>query len=401
MRLFDRFSKPPSKDRFAQMVTDCIRRAGEKGRIVYDRDQFRLIRPGEKGTRLFLNNAYEEYCAVAKEHRAAYLRMCARSWFITDKVMPEEYEDVKPDLLPTVRARAYYENAALHMRIEGQPNAGWPQQVIGDHLGVSVVYDLPESMRSITQDDLDSWGVSFYEVLEAARENLVRLPHAFIGPTECEGVYLSATNDNYDASRLLLLDTIRQLRVKGDYIAMVPNRDTLIVTGSDDVKGLEGMVALAKDALQKPRPMSGIAVRLDSDDWVPWLPDVSHPHYQEFRALQFQSHGQNYNEQKELLDKLHEKNQQDIFVASFAGMEDKATGQIITYCVWSREVLTLLPRTDRVAFVEKDREPTMAAWDRVVEVVGGLMKPLDMYPVRYRVEEFPSDGQLAAMGNLL
>ena len=61
------------------------------------------------------------------------------------------------------------------------------------------------------------------------------------------------TGDCYDASRLLLLDTIRQFRVKGDYIAMVPNRDTLIVTGAEDADGLKAMVGLAKDAVQKPR----------------------------------------------------------------------------------------------------------------------------------------------------
>jgi hypothetical protein len=46
-------------------------------------------------------------------------------------------------------------------------------------------------------------------------EDLHLLPHSFIGPAEGEGVYLSATNDNYDAARLFLLDTVRKLQVKG------------------------------------------------------------------------------------------------------------------------------------------------------------------------------------------
>ncbi len=40
---------------------------------------------------------------------------------------------------------------------------------------------------------------------------------------------------------------------------MVPNRESLIETGSDDEDGLEAMLSLAKDALKKPRPISGIA----------------------------------------------------------------------------------------------------------------------------------------------
>ena len=39
------------------------------------------------------------------------------------------------------------------------------------------------------------------------------------------GVWASPWRDNYDASRLVLLDLIRRHKVKGDYVAMVPNRD--------------------------------------------------------------------------------------------------------------------------------------------------------------------------------
>ena len=58
-------------------------------------------------------------------------------------------------------------------------------------------------MRSISQANLDAWGVTFYEALEAPMENLLALPAKFIGPPSGEGVYLSATGDSYDASRLL------------------------------------------------------------------------------------------------------------------------------------------------------------------------------------------------------
>ncbi|MGA2257188.1 MAG: hypothetical protein ABSG53_21245 [Thermoguttaceae bacterium] len=43
----------------------------------------------------------------------------------------------------------------------------------------------------------------------------------------------------------------------------------------------------------------------------------------------------------------------------------------------------------------------MAEWEKVVDVAGDLMEPLDIYPPRFRVRGFPSDEQLAAMGNVL
>ncbi len=82
----------------------------------------------------------------------------------------------------------------------------------------------------------------------------------FIGPESGKGVYLLATGDSYDASRILIKDAVRRFQVKGDHIAMIPNRENLIVVGSEDVQGLAGMVKLANKALKDPRPISGIAL---------------------------------------------------------------------------------------------------------------------------------------------
>jgi hypothetical protein len=345
-----------------------------------------------------LGNLYAEYCGVPKEAREETLKRAVRSWFAADKPTPEDFADARHDLLPVIRTRGYSDNYLLLMEIEGNDPKPMPCQLLGDDLAVALVYDLPEAMHSVGQENLDGWGVTLYEALEVAKANLTQLPHSFIGPKEGEGVYLSVTHDNYDAARLLLLDTIRQFKVKGDFVAMVPNRDTLIVTGSDDKEGLKGMLALAKDALKQPRPMSGLALRIDGDEWVSWMPDVAHPLYGEFRMLEVQSVMQEHDQQKKLLDKLHEKKRQDIFVASYKAMANQTTGQVTTYCVWGKDILALLPHTDRIVFVQDGKDPLTADWDRVVRVMGDLMTPMDIYPQRFRVSEFPTDEQLAAMG---
>lgn len=257
---------------------------------------------------------------------------------------------------------------------------------------------MPDSMRTIGQNDLDRWGVTLYEALEVARQNLSKIPCKFIGPDQGEGVYLSATNDNYDASRLLLVDLIRQFNVRGDHIALVPNRDTLIVTGSEDENGIKAMVGLAKDALGKPRPIGGFIVKLGGDEWVSWMPPTSHPHFNELRRLKMQTYSDFYAQQKALLDKLHQSTHEDIFVASFTTAENRQTGEIWSYCVWARTVMALLPKTDKVVFMGPDETPRFADWDRVVAAASDLMEPIETYPERYRVAEFPSESQLAEMG---
>ncbi|HLA83549.1 MAG TPA: hypothetical protein VJL29_02040, partial [Thermoguttaceae bacterium] len=257
------------------------------------------------------------------------------------------------------------------------------------------------AMQAVTQEQLDRWGVSFYEAMETARANLAEMQHAFIGPEEGEGVYLSATGDNYDASRLLLLDTVGRMRLKGRPVAIAANRDSLIVAGDDDLEALRGMVALAGEALQKPRAVSGVALRLDGDEWGPWLPEASHPLYGEFRSLFIQSIGQAYAEQKTLLDQLHARTGEDVVVPSFSAMRNPATGGVLTFCIWGEHCTSLLPCTDLVAFVGVGRDPVMAPWGRVVETLGHLMRPEGIYPERYRVVDFPTREQLAAMENVM
>ena len=66
--------KKLSKDDFAKLMMDRIRQAGEKGEIVYEREEFRLRGGGGKSITIFLGNAYHEYNAAEKENREKVLR---------------------------------------------------------------------------------------------------------------------------------------------------------------------------------------------------------------------------------------------------------------------------------------------------------------------------------------
>ncbi|MGO9110285.1 MAG: DUF1444 family protein [Thermoguttaceae bacterium] len=389
------------KDEFAQLVIARLRETGVASEISYEPDEFQICVAGEIQSTLFLNNAYQEYCSISEENRHKALRRFVRGWLDAHKPAPEEYADIQPDILPAVRSRSFFESARLRMVIAGNEDASLPYQMLGEDLGLGLVYDMPDSMKPISNRELDLWGVTFYEALEAARDNLRQVRPRIVGPKEGEGVYVFTTNDGYDSSRLIHLDLIRQFQVKGDYVAMAPGREMLIIAGSEDVPGLEAMLALAKKAFQQPRTVSGAALRLDGDDWAPWMPEVGHALFHEFQALRLQSLGQDYAEQKELLDKLHEITGESVLVSTFSVMQHKRTGQRVNYCVWARGAISLLPRAERVIFGGEGQETVMVPWERVVEVVGHLMTPTGMYPDRFRVETFPTVEELAAMGNEL
>lgn len=404
MGFLDRFFGPPDKDRFARRVMDAIRKAGETATLRYDAEHFRLYGEGEGKHEMNLTNAYNEYCAASRDRKEIIFRNFVRTWFAYRRETPAEFEDVSHDLLPGVRNRLYFDLLGLKMRTDGEANFNWPFRVLADSLGVGLVYDLPDSMVQVQQHNLDEWKATFDEALEVACRNLQAISRRGlerVGP----GVWRSPWRDNYDPSRMLLPDFLRGHEVAGDPVVMVPNRDTLLLGGSGDAAALGKLAALAEEAYKHPRSLCGGAFRLDADDqWVPFLPEEGHPHYQPFKLLWLRSVGGDYAEQQGALKALHEKTGKDVYVAGFSARKNQDSGEVRSYCVWSEGVDTFLPRTDDVVFFRpKDAEDgdiiADAPWERVQAVVGDLMKPVGLYPERYLVEDFPSEDQLAALGS--
>ncbi len=142
------------------------------------------------------------------------------------------------------------------------------------------------------------WGVAYEKALRDARANLLEISgEPFESPQP--GLYVSPWRDNHDASRLLLTNRIRRLDVKGDHVAMVPNRDTLLVTGSADFAGLARMAEIATAAMDEPYWVSGLPVRLTDGGWARFMPDAEHPSFRDFKSLRTRSIGVDYGEQDE------------------------------------------------------------------------------------------------------
>ena len=399
MGLFDKFFGPPSKDKFAQMVIDAICKAGETGSIVFDPGDFCLRKENRQVTSLA--NAYIEYCAADQQERKNVLKRWVRGWFLLDKEVPKEFEDIRPDLYPSVQSRAYYELMSLRTKVEHDRIQEWPHVIVGEHLAVGLIHDMKDGLRLIRDDELDTWGVTLYEALEVAVDNLKQRPTRVIGPETGEGLYTPVSDDNHDASRLLMLDMIRDFRVKGDPIAMIPTRDMLLVAGSEDCDALSRMLNLARNERDNEHHViSTVAVWLHGDAWDAWLPERDHPLHDEFKLLQVQQLSGDYRVQKELLDKLHQKDGTDIFVATYNGVRNEATGRVHTYSVWGGGITSWLPRTDIIALMRTDFDrPRRHEWNRVADIAGDLLQPLNLYPPRFLVDGFPTAEQIVAMGD--
>jgi hypothetical protein len=403
MGWFDWLFGPPTEAKFAQIFIDELQRAGEQRTVTYDADEFQLVITdgGDQNGIINLRNFYNEFCSLSPADRKRYLPETIQAILAPREDLPEDFEEVKPHLRPKIWARAGIEHTNVQARIRGGQKLDMPQYEVGSHLLASIVYDLPRSVRSISPEELESWNASYYEALEVARQNLLEanLQYAKVG----DGLYISAVGDSYDASRILLTEFIRSLEVQGDVVAMVPNRDMLLVAGTDDDEALEAMVALAEQAVEGPRPLCSTPLRLSGEEWVDWMPSRGHQLYDRFRVLELKYLYQEYAQQKEMLDKLYEQQGIDRHVATFTAASDQNGDNVFSYSVWTEGIETLLPQTERVMFLRPGNEENShivasAPWHKVEKFAGHLMSDVDLYPKRYLVTEFPSEAELGKLG---
>jgi hypothetical protein len=391
------FDKPLTEDRFAQLVQDILRRAGDDRLSSYDKSEFslRFTRDGKPQGSMFLRNIFAEYQKIPKAEQTKWLSS-RLAQFANPPPVPEEFEDAAHDLRPSIRSRFFIESVRLLAELEGDAHGGMTSMPLSEYLAVSLVYDLPNSICFVTDKTMTDWKVSIYEAFERARQNLEEMPATFAGIDR--RVFISAAGDSYDAARMLMLSAIRSLPLESSPVALPMTRECLLIAGQDDPKGLGMMLDLAEEKLEEPRPLCFVPHVLRGDDWEPWLPAADHPHFERFRLLKLRHEVHEYAEQKHALDKLHEKTGNDVFVAKvLVGSKDDQP--VHTIASWAKGITSWLPRTEQLAFFDPATKVVrVASWDSAQRIVGGLMTPLDLYPPRWSVSGFPTEEQFDWMG---
>ena len=223
--------KPLDKDAFAQTVLRAAQEA-DLGPLVYDPAEFSL-KGTDRDVTVHLGNVFAEYRAARPWQRNGILAgfMCQFQG-LTETLEPSA-EEARAALRPRIRERAYFGVLRLRDEIEGTQRSEPPfRELGGGHLTLEVVLGRPDTIRSVSAEHLADWGLTFEDALAIGNENLLRLGTSrFQSPRP--GLFVSAWRDVYNASRLHLGEVVTGLPAKGCPVAMVPNRNTLIVTGAD------------------------------------------------------------------------------------------------------------------------------------------------------------------------
>ncbi|MDB4778327.1 DUF1444 family protein [bacterium] len=393
----DSSDQAPQSD-FAQQIIEGLRNAGDERAIIYQPEEFQLqFRDGDTDCGVLnLSNLYAEFSKLDPELHEKRISEIVRAALSHLKPIPEDFQDASYDLRPRLWSRSTFEMMKLKSRLEGNEVDSWPLEPIGDHLYLSLVFDLPESVRSLNDGDLNNWNISFWEAREVALKNLAE--EDFVLASLGDVLYASNTGDSYDATRLILANLIEQLQIEGDPVAMVPNRDTLLITGSESEVGLTMMIEMAAKELQEnPRPMLATLLSFRDGQWEDWELPIDHPSQEQYRRCVLGWRQFEYDNQKKILDAINEQELNDCFNANFTVISKD--DQHLSYSVWAQGIVNSLPKTDIVAFVgESDSEvKSFATWESVVKHCGELMEEQEFYPSRFLVREFPPESLLAQL----
>lgn len=391
----------PSKAQFATRLIRAI--ADQTGlEFGYDRDANELRRMDGDGV-INLSNLYLEHCKLKKRERAEHLQVIAGIFGQRPEALPSEFSDARSNLRPKIWTRAMFEFQKLKSQLTDGQSFSMPTIPLGSHLVATIVYDTDHAMRSVSEEELSQWGVSFDEAMQQATENLDQdtTTFAMLG----EQLAASMTGDAYDSSRLVLQSRLRKLGLQGDLIALVPTRDSFLVATADNSQSVEMLYKLANmegedEAVE--RPLSPLPLILRDDQWQDWEPPKNHAMRSVFEHYERDFLGSLYNQQKELLEALWEDDPDASFLPTYTGAQRASDNEVFTYSVWSRGVKSLLPKTDVVMLFDAEQGTTTpTSWQQLHAVLGDAVALDDsIYRPRYFVEDFPSEQQLTELADI-
>jgi uncharacterized protein YtpQ (UPF0354 family) len=401
--LFDFLNRKPSRERFASIAMGMLRKQNPTLDFEFDADQFAIyLKSNAKGAiTASLHNVYVDYCAAERRDRDSVLRRYFAGIAQSSTGLPENYLQAKPHLLPLIRSAYEDSNWSHFLRTtDGDRIPSIASKPLCADIVVQIGFDTETNIARVSNDQLEKWDVEFEEALGDAVNNLrIKTGDKWhqIGP----GVFVGAWEDYYDASRILLPDALYRLNLSGDPIVFIPSRETLIVTGSRDTNAQSIAIELAlKIYSERPRRISMTALAHVDGQWKSFAPEGETG--MRLFTLQKAILAEEYETQKEDLQKAMEEAGDDVFVASVMRIKQNHGEEIFSLCSWTDGVDTLLPVTDLLAFgrLGEDQKLSKSAtvpWEVAVKHAGHLLESTPYLPTRFRVRSFPDEATFDAL----
>lgn len=387
-----------SQEKFASVVLKHISKVEIFTELSYDAEHFCIRFKDSRGEVMTFNlhNVFKDYQRADNKSRPGVLEKYIQAFASPPDMSSGEV--ALHNLMPVVRDRAVFEYALLKGRLDGVNKASnvIPSLPFIGHLVIALVVDSEHSTMTVNSGKLAEWGVDFPGALQIAIANLRDRTEAKFNPVG-RGVFISSWSDVFDASRLLLTDMLHRLAIKGDPVIAIPSRNHLLVTGSGNEQGVDDLIEIAAGILMNDtRPLAAQLFQFHDGSWKPFdggrhaREKLSKPEYLRKVGV--------YEDQKKLLDQIHEKERIDIFVASYRAYENTDLGGLFGVAQLTRGVRTLLPKADYVWFYcTESKEIISVPWSAAEIAFPPLASESSYYPELVLISDFPDHDQLEAL----
>ncbi len=274
-----------------------------------------------------------------------------------------------------------------------------PFCLIGEHLVLSIVRDLGDSMATVSWDNIHQWGVTFEAALKVGLENVDKNTSLMgnkrkDGPGHCS----TATRDNYDSVRFLTEKPYEQFRIGFPRWAFAPSRDACVMAQADMTNDLEFEVEnVLEMADGDPKPLAPFPLVNYGKGWEIWNPE---PGTKIAKLLSKRQHDYKMSLYAEQLLHLRASSPERLDFVAIEHLEyDEANscGDLFrTKTHWEYQSETLLPQADSVVFLGRDG--LTVSWTNLVEILDGHLSPAEnLYPPRWRTSGLLSDAEFAKL----
>lgn len=215
--------------------------------------------------RLSVDNAY-----LAYQSNPGSLQQIMASYITSLRSAFNQADSVTADkIIPVIKPLSY-----LNMTTQpGGPNVNLGlHEMYNDELVIMYAIDLPNNVRGIRESDLTALGITKESLLELAINNLMNVLQK-IEVKGGNGLFMVMAGGNYESSLILHDGIIHEdnFKVNGELVIAVPNRDILLVTGSNDMPNVAKVTAIADKMFKESNyPISPFLYKRIDNKWQRW-----------------------------------------------------------------------------------------------------------------------------------
>jgi hypothetical protein len=229
----------------------------------------------------------------------------------------------------------------------------------------------------VAQGEAAGWERPFNDVLIASFAGAGAVPSPVEGVVVLDDEVLAAAILN-EPARLADLD------VKGTPVVWALARNVVVISGSDDERGIAAVIELAEQLYAAGGPVTSIhPIVVNGEEWAPyqWTAASDEQKPQVLRVIRLFG-VRTYEAQAPAIKRP------DVHVAD-PKIHVREDGVTVTFAAWPKGTATLLPVTDNVFVADPAGTLSVATFDQFMDSMGDQVLKTDLTPTRYYVKGNP------------